>query len=119
MITQIVITTLLTSLLLLVEHWLPWRAILGKDLPRVPSYIAGVLAIALPLTGLYLQWSHCPPGWPLAHLAALWATILGGGSSVVLAYRLDGLIVKLAELRDLKEIIQLKEDTDETRPLED
>ena len=104
MAANISLACLIAALLLLIEHWLPWRAILGADLARVPSYIIGVLAMFLPLSGLYLFWISHPPAWAYAHLAALWAVIFAGGGAVILAYAFDGLVLKLAQLRDLKEI---------------
>ena len=104
MAANIFLACLIAALLLLVEHWLPWRVILGGDLKRVPSYIIGVLALVLPLSGLYLFWISHPPAWAYAHLAALWAVIVSGGGAVILAYAFDGLVLKLAQLRDLKEI---------------
>lgn len=119
MAANIALTCLVTALLLLIEHWLPWRTILGGELKRVPSYIIGVLALALPLSGLYLHWSIHAPGWMYAHLAALWAVIVSGGCAVILAYLFDGLVLKLAQLRDLQEIHAQREECDCGRTAED
>ena len=112
MAASISLTCLIAALLLLVEHWLPWRTILGGELKRVPSYIIGVMALALPLSGLYLHWSFHTPEWGFAHLVALWAVIVSGGCAVILAYLFDGLVLKLAQLRDLQEIHAQREESD-------
>lgn len=106
MIGQIATTALIAALLLWVEHWLPWRVILGHDLGRVSAYVLGVLAMVLPLSGLYWQWTSCPPGWIYAHLLALWVVIVAGGAAVISAYLFDALILRLAQLRDLRELNQ-------------
>lgn len=112
MAANIALTCLIAALILLVEHWLPWRTILGGDLKRIPAYIIGVLALALPLSGLYWHWSINPPVWMYAHLAALWAVIGAGGGAVILAYVFDELALKLAQLRDLREIHAQREESD-------
>lgn len=106
MIVEIIITALIAALLLYIEHWLPWQALLGHELARVPSYVLGVLAMILPLSGLYWQWILTPPVWSFAHLVALWVVITSGGFAVVSAYLLDALVLKLAQLRDLRELSQ-------------
>ena len=112
MAANIGLACLIAALLLLIEHWLPWRVILGGDLKRIPAYVIGVLALALPLSGLYWHWSTHPPEWAYAHLAALWAVIVSGGCAVILAYLFDGLVLKMAQLRDLQEIHAQSEEGD-------
>lgn len=68
----------------LVLHWLPWRLLLGGELPRPPAYVLGTLAIALPLTGLFFAWGL----WAAA--VALWSVVIGAGVAVLGAYLLDG-----------------------------
>jgi hypothetical protein len=107
--TDISITVTIAALLLLVEHWFPWRLILRRDLPRLAAYVLGVLALVLPLSGLYWAWASSPPGSSWAWLVALWAVIIGGGLSVGLAYLIDWCLQQAAQARDLAELMTLRE----------
>jgi hypothetical protein len=103
MIAAVAYTALTAALILLVEHWLPWKMILGREISRVWAYIAGVLAMVLPLSGLYLYWIDRSPVYPYAHLVALWVVIGVSGLAVISAYQFDALIARLALLRELQE----------------
>lgn len=109
MIEQILLTTLISVLLMLVEHWFPWRLLLRKDLPRVAAYVLGVLGMAVSLTGLYAYWAVEPPDpfWAHGHLAALWSVIVGSGLAVVGAYGIDRLLTRLARSVELEEILEI------------
>jgi len=82
-INAILIAALVTTLILLVEHYFPWPAILGRELRRVEAYVCGVLAIHLPLSVLLLLWSL----WNA--LAALWTLTVAGGAVVLASHILD------------------------------
>lgn len=79
----ILIAVLLTVLILIVEHYFPWRSLIGRDLRPVECYIAGILAIHLPLSTLLATWQL----WNA--LIALWALTIGGGVTVGSCYALD------------------------------
>lgn len=81
---EICVAVLVAMLALLALHWLPWRLLLGRELPRPAAYIVGTLAMVLPLTVLFAIWQE----W-LA-VAALWAVVVGSGAAVLGAYLLDG-----------------------------
>lgn len=83
MIWQIGVTVIVAALALLALHWLPWRKLLGRKLPRPAAYILGTLAMALPLTGLYTAWGLV---WPVV---AQWAVVAGSGVAVLGAYLFD------------------------------
>lgn len=80
---SILIASLLTVLILIVEHYFPWRMLIGRDLRPVECYIAGILAIHLPLSTLLVIWQL----WTA--LIALWALTIGGGVAVIACYILD------------------------------
>lgn len=107
----IALTSLIVSLLLLVEHWFPWQLMLRRELPRLAAYIAGVLAIVLPLSGLFLFWElHPDSRVSYGGLIALWACVGAGGLSVLLAHAGDELLRKLAHGAEMDELVELKEE---------
>ncbi|KKM08421.1 hypothetical protein SY88_23825 [Clostridiales bacterium PH28_bin88] len=79
----ILIAALVTALILIVEHYFPWPMLIGRELRPVECYIAGVLAIHLPLTVLLLLW------WSWKGLAALWILTAAGGLVVIASHALD------------------------------
>jgi 4-hydroxybenzoate polyprenyltransferase len=76
---EIVIAALVSSLLLLVEHYAPG----GQRTNVVGNYILGVLALILPLSGLMIMWRL----WPV--VIAIWAIVAAGGLTVMGAYAID------------------------------
>jgi fatty acid desaturase len=88
------VTVLMSVLLILVEHWLPWRKLLGRELPRLAAYVLGVLALALPLTVLFLAVGDLPGAQAAA---ALWLVILFCGLATILAYTVDHTLELRAE----------------------
>jgi hypothetical protein len=79
----ILITALISALLAVVLHYLPWRLLIGHPLPRLWAYILGVASFALPLTVAFASWS----AW--IYLAALWACISSAGLAVLSVSLLD------------------------------
>lgn len=85
----IAVAALISFLMVVVEHYLPWRAILKQELPRIPSYIMGVLAILIPLTMLFFVFAF----WSSAEvLIAFWVVTGSAGAGTILSYNLDSLI---------------------------
>lgn len=72
-----------TVLILGFGHYFPWQSLIGRELPRIAAYVYGVLAIALPATSFMLLKDL----WLAA--VVLWASIVGGGASVIGCYALD------------------------------
>ena len=108
---DVLLTLLVVCLLLLTEHWFPWRLMLRRDLPRVAAYILGVLALHLPLTGLYIYWASSGVDVDKhAHLVALWVVTIGGGLAVLSAYGIDWLLDSLARRYELDELLRGRED---------
>jgi hypothetical protein len=94
---QISIAVIGAILAIVAEHYFPWRLIYGRELPRVPAYILGVLAFALPLSVLFWIWSdyRC--------LAALWAVIGAAGAGTALCYTLDTFLHNRARALEAEE----------------
>lgn len=80
---HIVVACVVAGLGQLALHWLPWRLLCGRVLPRPAAYVLGTLGIALPLSGLLAGWGEW---WALL---ALWAVVVAAGLAVLLAYLLD------------------------------
>lgn len=106
----ILLVGMIASLLLLVEHWFPWQLMLRKELPRLAAYVVGVLAIVVPLSGLYLFWGF-QPGYRVNHgeLIALWVAVGSGGISVLVAHGVDELLRRLARGEETEELLELRE----------
>ncbi len=83
---EIAVTALITVLLLLVEHYWPWRQMLQRELHPTANYVLGILAIHLPLTGLFILWGL----WQV--VLATWLVIVCGGLAVIGVYGFDGWI---------------------------
>lgn len=81
--SPILIAALLSALILSIEHYFPWRLLIGRDLRPVECYIAGILAIHLPFSTLLVLWEL----W--AALVALWTITITGGLVVIASYTLD------------------------------
>ena len=108
---DLLLTLLTVWLLLWTEHWFPWRLMLRKDLPRLVAYILGVLALHVPLTGLYIYWASSGVDvGEHAHLVALWVVTVGGGLAVLSAYGIDWLLDNLARRYELDELLRGRED---------
>lgn len=104
MIQQIFLTALIAALILLVEHWFPWRLVFRRELPRVAAYVMGNLAMICPLSVLYWAWSGQSFVWPAMHLVALWVVSGAGGLAVGFAYAIDWILLRLALASDLAEL---------------
>ena len=83
MMFQICVASVIAVLAQLALHWLPWKMLLGRELPRPAAYALGTLAISLPLTGLFLAWGI------VEAVLALWSVVIGSGAAVAGAYLLD------------------------------
>jgi|SRR6185436_19906750 len=80
---DITVAAIISALVLIAEHYFPYHSVLGKQLPRIPAYVLGVLALAVSLTALYLHWGD------YRALYALWAVIITGGLAVFIVYKID------------------------------
>lgn len=87
MIWDIALTAAMVVLLLLVEHYWPWQAILRRELGIIPKYVSGILAIYIPLTFLLIIWGNYDV------VIALWAVTICGGAAVQATHWLDAWIL--------------------------
>lgn len=88
MIETISIAALVSALLIIAEHYFPWRVVLhGKRLPRIAAYTLGTLAVLLPFTYWLIKQPNC-----LSHIAAanaLWVVTVVAGAACIGCYALD------------------------------
>jgi hypothetical protein len=78
-----VLVVVYSCLLLALEHYLPWRQILRKELPVVARYTMGVLALIVPVSVVWIIRAD----W--VNLIMVWAVVLFGGGTVYLLYVVD------------------------------
>lgn len=84
-----IIAAVVALLSVLTLHYFPWQALMKKELPRIPAYVLGVMAMAFPLTVLFLLfqvWTNTEV------LVSLWLVIGAAGSGTILAHNLDSWI---------------------------
>jgi hypothetical protein len=72
-------------LLLLVIHWIPWRLILKRPLPRMIENWLNMLGIMAPVT-VTISLSKGDKAEPMV---ILWAATLSGGLAIMVAYWVD------------------------------
>jgi hypothetical protein len=77
------VTVLIVVLLLLVEHYAPWRGIFQQKLHATVNYALGTLALNLPVTALLMIWGD----WQAVRL--IWLAVMAGGLTVILCYGVD------------------------------
>ena len=94
---SIALTALITALALAVEHYFPWHLVLGHTLPRIPAYILGMAAVAVPISVLFLIWKA------YLEMVALWAAIVAGGLTVMICYALDRYLALRARAHEAEE----------------
>jgi hypothetical protein len=87
---EIAIVALVSALIQISLHWFPWRAALGRELPRVSAYILGVAGMMIPFSVLLAAWAE----WMA--LIGLWVVILSSGLAVVIVYAIDSLLAARA-----------------------
>lgn len=78
-------------------HYFPWRLIFKRQLPRIPSYTLGVLAIFIPFS-IWL----CDHNYQQV-LATLWIAIGSAGASVAFWYFIDWLLDKVNAANESQE----------------
>ena len=100
MITNILLTCLIIMLTQLALHWFPWELVIGRRLPRLAAYTLGVLAIMIPLTGLFF--------YEYMVLIALWSAVISAGSAVFAGYGIDYLARRVRLSHELQEVLDAK-----------
>jgi len=94
---QISIAALVSALVICAEHYLPWRRLFGADLPRVAAYVLGSLAIALPLTALFLVTGQYQAA------GAMWVVFASAGGTTVGCYLLDTFLDNRSRAKEAEE----------------
>lgn len=84
MAVQIFVTVLISVLILIGEHYWPWKKMLGRSLRLIERYVLGVLALMLPISGLMIVWAL----W--AVLLVIWLVVIFGGLITIGMYFVDG-----------------------------
>lgn len=83
---SLILTAVVTLLIVLLEHYLPWNLLLLKPKPgRIASFTMGVIAFAIPLTLLFSLRDLTR----VQIVIALWVVILAAGLGTLGAYGLD------------------------------
>ena len=78
-----VLAVLFSCILLALAHYIPWRGILRKDLPRLTRYTMGVLMLIIPVSVLWITKAD----WQ--NLILVWAVIIFGGATVYILHLVD------------------------------
>jgi len=97
---QLWMAIVISILMIWVEHWFPWNLIpivKGKDLPRLAAYVLGVLALAGPLTGLFLSQGNSQAVWEM------WVVISAAGGATFLAWFVDWVLILIAKKTEAEE----------------
>ena len=84
--TILILMTLITFLLVIIEHYFPWQALIRKPLPQLMAYVLGVLSIAIPFTALILL---VPEIGGSQILISFWIIVAAAALGICLAHGLD------------------------------
>ena len=104
---QIGVSAVISVLIIWLQHWFPWRFLLGHDLPRLGAYTLGIFALALPYSVLLLLWGVDDLIYRI--LLALWLLIAACGMATVGAHALDHIMERLNLANELEELLDIKE----------
>lgn len=96
-IIEMAVCAISTALALMVEHYM-LKYLLPEDIHRVLAYVLGVLAILVPAS-LVLWWHG-----ERQVLALIWTSTVVGGLAVMGAYGIDGLVKRLRDWADEREL---------------
>lgn len=106
---DLIVICIIVWLALWSEHWFPWELALRRKLPRLAAYVVGVLAMIIPLSGLYWHWLTHPCTYPYCYLVALWSVVIVGGLAVISAWGVDWVLMRLARLPEIEEILEIND----------
>ena len=85
--------SLISALIIAVEHYLPWQKMLGRALPVIIRYVIGTAGFLLPFTALLAFWFVQDGGIGFYRTAAgLWSVAASSGIAVMGCYGLDGFL---------------------------
>lgn len=94
--TEIMTTAVVSGLILIAQHYIPWRKWLRIELPAVVRYVMGILGLFIPLTVLFSYWRD------VLAVIAIWVVVVFAGGFVIVAYALDSWFDQRDELRALR-----------------
>jgi O-antigen ligase len=92
----------IAALIQLIEHWFPWRMLIGRELPRVAAYALGVLGFMAPLSVLFID----QQAW--GALLAVWAVVVASGMAVMSAYAADWVMDRVRRSYEHEELSHAK-----------
>jgi hypothetical protein len=108
---DMIVATSTTALILLLEHWIPYRTLFGKEPGLISRYVMGTLGLVIPLSGLMVTWAN----W--AALVAIWILVIAGGLVTMGAHAIDNYtITKLNADINQHENNELRRSIDEQSP---
>ena len=88
-VVSISLTAMVAGLIIAVEHYFPWRMLIGKNPPRLVCYTLGMLAILGPYTLLIAVWAVTINAPLYLAAIALWVVVVSSGLSTAACYALD------------------------------
>lgn len=100
---DIYVTVLVIVLAVTALHYFPWRALLGKETPRLMGYMAATVTVMMPVSALLLLWNKVPPAYfqrvtVALILAVVWACILAAGVTALVLTGLDSFLETRARM---------------------
>lgn len=86
---------LISLVMAIAVHYFPWRALLGRDLPRLAAYSLGLFVIVAPLTIVILL---VPDNSGAIWVAAVWFSGFCAGAGTLGSHALDNWLRTRARL---------------------
>lgn len=97
---DIVYSGVITMWILVTGHYFPWEWLIGKALPRIPSYVYGIIAIYLPVSFSLIRYEM----WYA--LVLIWVPTIMGGGALTIVYVFDN----FARMRQGKQVAEQQKD---------
>ncbi len=102
LIVPITLAAVSSGILIIAEHYFPWRLLLGRKLPHIAAYTLGMLAVLLPFTLLVvLRKESCIAWWQ--PVIELWVIVFAAGAADAGCYALDQTLEYRARALDAEE----------------
>ncbi len=111
LIWDMTIAVTMTVLILLLEHWIPYKTLVGKEPGLISRYVMGTLGLVIPLSGLMVTWAN----W--VALIAIWVLTIAGGLATMGAHAIDNYtITRMNADINQHENTELRRSIDEQSP---
>jgi len=101
LIAPVTLTAIVSGIVILAEHYFPWRTLLGRKLPRVAAYALGMLAVLIPFTLLVLLKADDLTTCQI--VVALWVIVFVAGIADAGCYALDHMLEYRSRAIDAEE----------------